>query len=93
MISLGKVGLLSMTNISTPVLVFLFVLTIIVSYGIAYYYKEDYDPKKMFKAYLFYLIPITLITVITNLSIVLAVSFYLFGGVVLIFRNSHYFDQ
>ncbi|GAB2022407.1 hypothetical protein RyT2_14810 [Pseudolactococcus yaeyamensis] len=81
-----------MDKIPTAPLLILFVLTIIVSYWIAYHFRDDYDPKKMFQAYLIYLVPFALLAVGLKMKLILSVGIYVFGAIVLVFRNSHYFD-
>ncbi|GFH41560.1 hypothetical protein Hs30E_01110 [Lactococcus hodotermopsidis] len=82
-----------MAEIPTGPLLAMFVLTIIVSYAIAYHYRQDYDPKKMIIAYLIYLAPFALVAFLFKLKLILIIGLYVFGAVVLVFRNSKYFNE
>lgn len=82
-----------MAELPTASLLSLVVGTTLVSYGIAYYYRKDYDPQKMLQAYLIFLLPFVAVAGMMKLTIILSLGIYLYGGIVLIFRNSHYFDQ
>jgi hypothetical protein len=82
-----------MTKIPTLPLVTLFVGTIIVVYLIAWFLREDYGAKRTVRAYLIYIFPCFLTGLILRVNIVLIVGIYLFGAVILVFRNQHYFDR
>lgn len=70
-----------------------FILTIIVAYVIAWFYRNDYDPMKMIKAYLIYVLPFLVISVLLHVKIMLIIGIYILGLIILIFRNQHYFDH
>ncbi|QDK71917.1 hypothetical protein FLP15_05160 [Lactococcus protaetiae] len=70
-----------------------FILTIIVAYVIAWFYRNDYDPMKMIKAYLIYVLPFLVISVLLHVKIMLIIGIYILGLIILVFRNQHYFDH
>ncbi|MFC4653258.1 hypothetical protein ACFO26_10110 [Lactococcus nasutitermitis] len=84
---------MTVEKIATFPLITMFLLTVIVAYGIAWYYRTDYEPAKMIKAYLIYAPIFAVISIFLQLKIVLIIGIYIFGAVILIFRNQHYFDK
>lgn len=82
-----------MDKIPTLPLAFMTLATVVASYVIAWYYRDDYDPKKMLLSYLAYLIPLSIMGFFFKLNLILIVGIYFFGGVVLIFRDSTYFNR
>lgn len=84
---------MSLAKIPVIPLVTIFIITIIAAYVIAWYYREEYDPMRYIKAYLIYAIPFLILSLVLHVNIVLIIGTYLFGAVVLVFRNQHYFDH
>ena len=82
-----------MLNIPVLPLVSMFVITILVACLIAWHYRNDYEPLHYFKAYLIYALPFLGVSLIFHLKIVLIIGIYIFGMIILIFRNQHYFDK
>lgn len=82
-----------MSDLSTMSLLLPTMITVAVSYFIAWFYRNDYDPKKMLIAYLIYVVPMGALGYFVHLNVVLVIGIYLFGGIVLIFRNSTYFNR
>ncbi|MCL2677217.1 MAG: hypothetical protein FWF14_05020 [Streptococcaceae bacterium] len=82
-----------MANLSTLPLAFLFIGTIVVAYIIAWFYRNDYEPRRYLKAYLIYGVPLLIVGLILHVKIILIIGIYLFGSIVLVFRNQHYFDK
>lgn len=74
-------------------LAFVFILTIAVAYGIAWGYRNDYDGLKMLKMYLIYGLPFSILSIFLHIKIMLIIGIYILGGIILIFRNQHYFDH
>ncbi|MDR0297727.1 MAG: hypothetical protein LBI11_03630 [Streptococcaceae bacterium] len=70
----------------------LFVATLIVAYAIAYWARNDYDIRKIWKPYLIYAAPLVVFDIIFWIPWILAAGCYLFGAIILVFRNQHYFD-
>ena len=70
-----------------------FILTILVAYLLAWFYRNDYDPMKMIRAYLIYGLPLFLLGFLLQVRLILILGTYIFGVIILIFRNQHYFDQ
>lgn len=70
-----------------------FILTILVAYLLAWFYRNDYDPMKMIRAYLIYGLPLFLLRFLLQVRLILIFGTYIFGVIILIFRNQHYFDQ
>lgn len=70
-----------------------FILTILVAYLLAWFYRDDYDPMKMIRAYLIYGLPFFLLGFLLQVRLILIFGTYIFGVIILIFRNQHYFDQ
>jgi len=70
-----------------------FILTILVAYLLARFYRNDYDPMKMIRAYLIYGLPLFLLGFLLQVRLILIFGTYIFGVIILIFRNQHYFDQ
>ena len=71
----------------------IFLLTILVAYLIAWFYRNDYDPMKMINAYLIYSLPLFLLGLFIHVRIILIFGTYILGMIILIFRNQHYFDR
>lgn len=82
-----------MLQINTAVLASLFCLTITAVYLIAWIFKDKYDLRYYLKAYLLYFVPFVVLGIVLKLGIMLILGIYLFGAVILIFRNQHYFDK
>lgn len=80
-------------NLSTWSLIVPLIITVLVSYGIAWYYRENYDPKYYLKAYAFYTILFLITSPIWHIPFILILGILLLGAVVLIFRNQYYFDE
>ncbi|MDR0199931.1 MAG: hypothetical protein LBI43_05070 [Streptococcaceae bacterium] len=74
-------------------LVTLFVITLVVAYGIAWYYREEYNPMHYLRAYALYALPYALAALVLHMRPMLILGIYLFGGIILVFRNQHYFDH
>lgn len=70
-----------------------FILTILVAYLLAWFYRNDYDPMKMIRAYLIYGLTFFLLGFLLQVRLILIFGTYIFGVIILIFRNQHYFDQ
>ena len=71
----------------------IFLLTILVAYLLAWFYRNDYDPMKMINAYLIYSLPLFLFGLFIHVRIILIFGTYILGMIILIFRNQHYFDR
>lgn len=71
----------------------IFLLTILVAYLLAWFYRNDYDPMKMINAYLIYSLPLFLLGLFIHVRIILTFGTYILGMIILIFRNQHYFDR
>nr|WP_269438745.1 hypothetical protein [Lactococcus cremoris] len=71
----------------------IFLLTILVAYLLAWFYRNDYDPMKMINAYLIYSLPFFLLGLFIHVRIILIFGTYILGMIILIFRNQHYFDR
>lgn len=82
-----------MADVATFSLLIPFIVTIISAYLIAWFYRNDYDPKKMLIAYLVYLFPLVILGYFLQLGLILSLAIYVFGGIMTIFRNSTYFNQ
>lgn len=70
-----------------------FALTLLAAYGIAWFYRNNYDPIRYIKAYLVYAIPFIVIGLWLELRIIIIAGIYIFGFIILIFRSQHYFDK
>lgn len=70
-----------------------FILTILVAYLLAWFYRNDYDPMKMIRAYLIYGLRFFLLGFLLQVRLILIFGTYIFGVIILIFRNQHYFEQ
>ncbi|MGM0126340.1 hypothetical protein IGI37_003769 [Enterococcus sp. AZ194] len=68
-------------------------LTTVISYFLAWVYRNDYHPKKMLMAYGGYFIPLVVLGLILHLHLVLIIGIYLFGLIVGLFRNNYYFNE
>ncbi|WP_317913901.1 hypothetical protein [Carnobacterium maltaromaticum] len=82
-----------LAQMSTWPLLLLFTATILVAFGIARYYKNEYNSKKMLQAYGMVSIIITLTGLVIQLKIALLVGILLAGLVSLIFRSNVYFYE
>lgn len=82
-----------MDKIPTFPLILMTLVTVVASYSIAWYFRDDYDPKKMLLWYLAYLAPLSIMGFVFHLNLILIVGIYLFGGIILIFRDSTYFNR
>lgn len=71
----------------------IFILTILVAYAIAWFYRDDYDPMKMLKAYFFYGLPFLALSLFLHIRLILIIGMYILGLIILVFRNQHYFDH
>ncbi|WP_270516936.1 hypothetical protein [Lactococcus petauri] len=80
-------------NLSTWSLLSPLVMTVLVSYAIAWYYRENYDPKYYLRAYIVYTIAFLTTSPVWHIPLILSLGIILLGAVVLIFRNQHYFDK
>ncbi|MBL1229765.1 hypothetical protein IW492_11035 [Enterococcus sp. BWB1-3] len=63
------------------------------SYFLAWFYRNNYDPQKILVAYALYLIPFIILGLLLQLKLILIIGIYLFGLVVVIFRNNTYFNE
>ncbi|PAB01428.1 hypothetical protein AKL21_05365 [Enterococcus canintestini] len=82
-----------MDKIPTFSLALITLVTVITSYSIAWYFRDDYDPKKMLLWYLVYVAPLSILGFLFRLNVILVVGIYFFGGVILVFRDSNYFNR
>lgn len=71
----------------------MFILTVVVAYFIAWAYREEYDPMKYVRAYAIYVLPYLILSLFLHIKVILIIGIYLFGIIVLVFRNQHYFDK
>ncbi|MBO0451361.1 hypothetical protein [Candidatus Enterococcus murrayae] len=82
-----------MGEIPTLSLLSTVLVTVAISYFVAWFYRNHYNPQKMLIAYLVYALPLSILGYFLHLNFILIVGIYLFGGIILIFRNSTYFNQ
>lgn len=82
-----------LAKMSTWPLFLIFTATILVAFGIARYYKNEYNHKKMLQVYGMASIIIMGIGLVIQLKITLLVGIILAGLVSLIFRSNVYFYE
>lgn len=82
-----------LAQMSTWPLLLLFAATILVAFGIARYYKNEYNPQKMLQVYGMASIIIIVLGLVIQLKIALLVGMILAGLIILIFRSNIYFYE
>lgn len=80
-----------LTNIPTLQVLILLILTIIVVYAASYYFRNNYDPKKLIITYAIYFIPCIIIGLLFHIKVVLSIGIYITGIFILVMRSNHYF--
>ncbi|MDR0299908.1 MAG: hypothetical protein LBI13_07535 [Streptococcaceae bacterium] len=86
-------GIASILKLNSIALLSLFIGTFLIAYLIAWILRDEYNPIKYIRVYGIYILPLVILGLLLRIPLILIFGIYLFGAVVLVFRNQHYFDK
>lgn len=84
----------ALSKIDSGALLLLFLLTVVVSWLLAWYFRDQYGTRSLIRAYLVYgIIQLFLGLIIWGLPFVLVIGIYLLGALLTAFRSNTYFYE